>query len=75
MNDGAAKLSIHAFYQGFDGPFSPVGQGFDDDLYGLASIGFADPGFDGSPGFDRRQTVFNESIAMTTFIFPLLYTL
>ena len=58
LNDGAAKLPVHAFDKGFDGPFSAIRQGFDDDLYGLASIGFTNAGFDGSPGFDRRQTIF-----------------
>ena len=53
-----AKLPIHPFDQGFDGPFPAVGQGFDDDLYGLAAIGFANAGFDGSSCFDRRQAVF-----------------
>ena len=53
-----AELSAQSIDEGLNGSFPTVSQGLDDDLDGMTAISFADTGFNGPAGFNRRQTIF-----------------
>lgn len=58
MDADIAELTIQPIDEGLDRPFPTVGQGFNNDLDGMAAIGLADAGFDGPARFDGSQAIF-----------------